>query len=226
MPQLSDEDGFTVDGDRLVRGLLEMLHYVARQSSNLPVITGVALRLDTDLELAAANGFRLAVHDPGIELKGNRTGHLAIVPASSAQALGTLWQKGDKPPDIDAAAAIRSIESRDCLMNMSVADLAVARRNLRMVEDGNHISFSFSTISLCSVLIQREFPRYRDMIPDTTGGRQVSVRAEELLRVVNQIASIAEEGANMARLRWSGNSSPSPLRQRISAIPRPPYLRW
>jgi hypothetical protein len=72
-----------------------------------------------------------------------------------------------------------------------------------MVEDGNHISFSFGVVSLCSALIQGEFPRYRDMIPDTTGGRQVSVSAEELLRVVNQIATIAEEGANMARLRWS-----------------------
>jgi DNA polymerase-3 subunit beta len=191
MPQLSDEDSFAVDGDRLVRGLLEMLPYVSRRD-NMPVITGVALRLGDELEMAAADGFRLAVHQSGIQLTGNGTGHMAVVPAASVHALGQLWRKGDKPPDIDAAGAVSQ-------MNLSVADLAVAKRNLRMVEDGNHISFSFGAIRMCSVLIQGDFPRYWDMIPDTEGGRSVGVNAEELLRVVNQIA-------NIARLRWSNDA--------------------
>jgi DNA polymerase III sliding clamp (beta) subunit (PCNA family) len=198
MPQLPDTDGFTVDGDRLVRSLLGVMPYVATRT-NLPILTGVAVRLGEELVLAAADGFRLAISQPGIELTGNGTGHVAIVPAAAVHALGQLWRKGDKPPAMDAASAVRQ-------MNMSVADLAVAKRNLRLAEDGNHISFSFGVIRMCSVLLQGEFPRYQQHIPDTQGGRRVSVSAEELLRVVNQIASIAEEGANMARLRWSNDT--------------------
>jgi DNA polymerase III sliding clamp (beta) subunit (PCNA family) len=198
MPQLPDTDGFTVDGDRLVRSLLGVMPYVATRT-NLPILTGVAVRLGEELVLAAADGFRLAISQPGIELTGHGTGHVAILPAAAVHALGQLWRKGDKPPAMDAAYVVRQ-------MNMSVADLAVAKRNLRLVEDGNHISFSFGVIRMCSVLLQGEFPRYQQHIPDTQGGRRVSVSAEELLRVVNQIASIAEEGANMARLRWSSDT--------------------
>ena len=193
-------DGFVVDGDRLVQGLLSVLPYVATKDTR-PVLTGVAMKLGQDLELVAADGFRLAIEQPGIPLTGNGTGHMAIVPGPTVHALGLLWKKGDKPPDLDAARAAGQTANSG---SIEIANLAVARRNLRMVEDGGHISFSFGSIRLTSQLLQGQFPHYQDLVPETAGGRRVSVSADELARVVNQVAEIAGAGSNMARLRWSG----------------------
>jgi DNA polymerase-3 subunit beta len=212
MPQPSETtgaEGFLVDGDRLVRGLLAVLPYAATKDTR-PVLTGVAMKLGQDLELVAADGFRLAIEQPGIPLTGNGTGHMAIVPGPTVHALGLLWKKGDKPPDLfdklttglDAARAAGQTANSG---SIEIANLAVARRNLRMVEDGGHISFSFGSIRLTSQLIQGEFPHYQDLVPETAGGRRVSVSADELARVVNQVAEIAGAGSNMARLRWSGD---------------------
>jgi len=199
MPQ-PPGDGFRVDGDRLVRGLPEMLPYASTDQKRAPIITGVAVRLAEELELASADGFRLAIFQPGIQLSGGETGHIAVVPGNTVKVLGTLWRKGDKPPDVDAAAIVGQTTNGG---SVDIGRLAVARRNLRMVEDRYHIRFSFGAISLCSVLLQGEFPRYRQFVPVTEVGRRVMVHAEELLRAVNQIAEIASEGANIARLRWS-----------------------
>jgi DNA polymerase III sliding clamp (beta) subunit (PCNA family) len=200
MPQPAG-DGFVVDGDRLVGGFLEVLPYLASEG-RAPVLTGVALKLDEELEMATADGYRLAIHRPGIQLSGGETGHLAVVPGNTARVLGQLWRKGDKPPDIDAAKIAGETTNGG---SVEIGRLAVARRNLRMVEDGNYISFSFGTITLCSALIQGTFPRYEDFVPETTGAGQVMVNAEELLRAVNQVANIAHQGSNVVRLRWTSD---------------------
>jgi DNA polymerase III subunit beta len=200
MPQ-PEGDGFTVDGDRLVGGFLEVLPYLASEG-RAPVLTGVALKLDEELEMATADGYRLAIHRPGIQLSGGETGHLAVVPGNTARVLGQLWRKGDKPPDIDAAKIAGETTNGG---SVEIGRLAVARRNLRMVEDGNYISFSFGTITLCSALIQGTFPRYEDFVPETAGAGQVVVNAEELLRAVNQVANIAHQGSNVVRLRWTSD---------------------
>jgi DNA polymerase III subunit beta len=201
MPQ-PQGDGFTVDGDRLVGGLQEVLPYVA-SDSRVPVLTGVAFRLDEELELVAADGYRLAIFQPGIQLSGGETGHLAVVPASAARVLGALWRKADKPPDIDAARIAGETANGGNAGSVQIGRLAIARRNLRLVEDGNHVRFSFGAVTLCSTLVQGSFPHYRDLVPDVAGGRRVMVNAEELLRVLNQVANIAHEGSNVARLRWT-----------------------
>ena len=46
-------------------------------------------------------------------------------------------------------------------------------------------------------------------MPDIQGGRRVTVNAEELLRVVNQVADIASSGSNVVRLRWAMPDRPS-----------------
>ena len=206
MPQPAG-DGFVVDGDRLVHGFLEVLPYVSTESAR-PVLTAVALKLGDELQMATADGFRLAIYQPGIPLRGTDTGHIALVPGKAAQVLGGLWRKGDKPPDIDAAAIVGETTNGGPEQgrrggSVHIGRLAVAKRNLRLVEDGNHIRFSFGSISLCSHLIQGEFPNYTHLVPVTEGGRRVMVHAEELLRAVNQVAEIASEGSNIARLRWS-----------------------
>jgi DNA polymerase-3 subunit beta len=200
MPAPSGEP-FVVDGDRLVSGLLRVQPYTSTDSAR-PVMTGVAMKLGEELEIAGADGYRLAVHQTGIKLNGGETGHMANVPGNVVKVLGRLWRRGDKPPDIDAAHIAGQTASGGSL---EAARLAVARRNIRMVEDGNHIRFSFGGITLCSALIQGQFPGYEYVIPETAGGRKVSVSAEELLRAVNQVEEIASGGNNICRLRWTAN---------------------
>jgi len=54
---------------------------------------------------------------------------------------------------------------------VQIGRLAVAKRNLRMVEDGNHLRFSFGAISMCCVLLLGQFPQYEHVIPERAGGR-------------------------------------------------------
>ena len=69
----------------------------------------MVLKLGEELEVAATDGFQWSIHQPGIPLSGGETGHLAIVPGDAVRVLGTLWRKGDKPPDIDAARIARPL---------------------------------------------------------------------------------------------------------------------
>ena len=201
-------DGFAVDGDKLVGSLRQVHPYISSEKAR-PVLTGVALKLGEELEVAAADGFQLAIDRPGIPLSGGETGHLAVVPGNAVKVLGTLWRKGDKPPDIDAAriagqATNAGPEHRRRGGSTQIGHLAVARRNIRLIEDGSNISFSFGTITMCSGLLQGDFPNYQSLIPDTEGGRRVMVNGEELLRALNQVANIADQGSSIARLNWSG----------------------
>ena len=193
-------DGFAVDGDKLVGSLRQVHPYISSEKAR-PVLTGVALKLGEELELAAADGFQLAIDQPGIPLSGGETGHLAIVPGDAVKVLDTLWRKGDKPPDIDAARIAGQTPNGG---SVQIGHLAVARRNIRLIEDGTNISFSFGTITMCSGLLQGDFPNYQSLIPDTEGRRRVMVNGEELLRALNQVANIADQGSSIARLSWSG----------------------
>ena len=199
MPQ-PEGDGFAVDGDKLVRSLLQLHPYTSSEKSR-PALTGVAMKLGDEMVLAAADGYRLAIDHPGIPLTGGETGHMAIVPGTAVRVLGTLWRKADKPPDINAAQIASQTTNGP---STQIGHLAVARRNIRMIEDGSHISFSFGTTALCCGLMQGDFPNYQSLIPDTEGGRKVQVNAEDLLRGLNQVANIAGQGSNIARLTWSG----------------------
>lgn len=190
---------FTVDGDKLVHGLLEIQLYASTEKAR-PVLTGVLLKLGHELDLAAADGFRLAVHQTGMELNGGETGHVAIVPGEAVKVLGNLWRRGDKPPDIDAAQIAGETATS---ASVQIGRLAVAKRKIRLVEDGGNISFTFGGITMCSHLIQGKFPRYDQLIPETEGGRKITVDAEELLRAVNQVAEVASSGSNICRLRWA-----------------------
>ena len=165
-------DGFAVDGDRFVGSLRQVHPYISSEKAR-PVLTGVAMKLAEEMEVVAADGFRLAIADPGIPLSGGETGHLAIVPGNAVRGLGTLWRKGDKPPDIDAARIAGQTPSapdhRRRGGSTQLGHLAVARRNIRMIEDGSNISFSFGAITMCSGLLQGDFPNHQLLIPDTGG---------------------------------------------------------
>lgn len=191
-------EGFRVDGDELVRALTQVEPYTSTEKSR-PILTGVAIKLAEDLEVAAANGFHLAVVQPDIQLSGDGVGHVAVLPGSSAKVLGQLWKNGDKAPDFNGAQAVGQTTNGGSL---DVARMAVAKRRLTMVEDGGHMQFAFGSVTLCSMLLQGEFPDYTQFIASAGQGRTITVSGEELARAVNQVADLASE-SNLVKLRWT-----------------------
>ncbi|MDP2661944.1 MAG: DNA polymerase III subunit beta, partial [Dehalococcoidia bacterium] len=153
-----------------------------------PVLLGVCLSLGETVEVAAADGFRLAVREvPGSLPHHNKR---VILPAGAVRALAHLWKLAGSAPDVHDMA--------------SVADLATARRLLRLEYSQTHARFTFGRVALRTQLIQGDFPRYHQLIPEATS--QVACMAGDLRRGVDLLARLASGGSGIIRLSWEGDT--------------------
>ena len=164
----------TVDGDVLIPALAAMLDYVATDGSR-PVLSGVFLLLGERLDLAAADGFRLASKTVPIRLvaEGMDT---VIVPAQTVRILEHLGRKA--PRDVPPVGTL--------------AQLVTAKRQLEISMDKTLLSIHFGHVTVVTHLVQGNPPDYRSLIPKEFGA-EVMVMAPELDRAVRSVLGIAKE---------------------------------
>jgi len=179
-PPMPEVDGVTLDLDeRLVHALKESVIYCAKEESR-PVLNGVTLSFGDELEVDAADGFRMAHAVVPISV-ASEAHRQVIVPAQTATLLGKLWKKSPSNPET---------------VTTTIADL-VSSRKLSLTLDKNKACFRFGRISLFTRLIEGTPPDFKRLIPRETP-KAVQFFAPELLRVVKQMEQIADK----VRLVW------------------------
>ena len=170
----------TVDGDVAaqvdpvaLRSAVTRVAFAAATEESRPVLTGVEMKLEGDtFSLAAADGFRLAVHH-GPLLAPVESEIKVIIPARTLHELNRLLVDQEEPVEIMMTPAKGQVMFR--------------------VKGGE-------TVEVVSQLLQGSFPNYEQLIPDRHDTRAI-LDLPALLRAVRTASIFARDGSNIIRLQ-------------------------
>ena len=167
------EDGLAAEVDPLVlKNAISRVSFAAATEESRPVLTGVEMKLDTGrFTMAAADGFRLAVHH-GALLKSAAEQVSVIIPARTMNELNRLI--GDREEGVEIL--------------MTPAKGQVMFR----VQGGD-------TVEIVSQLLQGTFPNYEQLIPQSYTTRAV-MDLPTVLRSARTASIFARDGSNIIRM--------------------------
>jgi len=167
------DDGISAQVDPLVlKSAIARVAFAAATEESRPVLTGVELKIEGErFSLAAADGFRLAVHH-GSLISKVESEIKVIIPARTLNELSRLLGDQEEPVDIMMTPAKGQVLFR--------------------VRGGE-------TVEVVSQLLQGAFPNYEQLIPERHDTRAI-LDLPALLRAVRTAAIFARDGSNIIRM--------------------------
>ena len=167
------DDGIAAEVDPLVlRSAITRVAFAAATEESRPVLTGVELKLDeSKFTMAAADGFRLAVHH-GALLKPVPEEMSVIIPARTMNELNRLISDREEPVEILMTPAKGQVMFR--------------------IRGGD-------TVEIVSQLLQGTFPNYEQLIPQSYTTRAV-MDLPTVLRAARTASIFARDGSNIIRM--------------------------
>lgn len=196
--QAPDEHQAQVDGDAFLAGLEQVAGFVAADTSR-PVITGVCVTLGDPVEVAGADGFRLAWQPLGFAIQPPDGISQLIIPAKSVAALMTIWRGASKTPAIPPHGEAPHHSS------IGIAKVAVAKRPMNLTFDKASLSCHFGGLKVITQLVDGTFPEYKSLIPQGQDQRIVFEAADFAL-ALRQLLHVGSQGSGVIRLSWEENA--------------------
>ncbi len=182
IPTVQDGHEGVLDGETFVRKLMAVLPYTAKEESR-PVLAAVCLSTGEALEVAGADGFRLAWEKIPGKLAGDEK---LLIPKQAVKLLEGLWKKAAVPDLQNASTPVQ---------------VALAKRPIRLTWKDGVLELRFDAVMITVRLMQGTFPDYPKLIPSECVS-SVTVRAEDLTRALLQVKSLAKSNAGIVRLVW------------------------
>ena len=185
------DDGIAAEVDPLVlRSAITRVAFAAATEESRPVLTGVELKLDeSKFTMAAADGFRLAVHH-GALLKPVPEEMSVIIPARTMNELNRLISDREEPVEILMTPAKGQVMFR--------------------IRGGDRVE-------IVSQLLQGTFPNYEQLIPQSYTTRAV-MDLPTILRAARTASIFARDGSNIIRMHlMPAEADTEPPKVEISA---------
>ncbi|MCD5404436.1 MAG: DNA polymerase III subunit beta [Dehalococcoidia bacterium] len=185
------DDGIAAEVDPFVlRSAITRVAFAAATEESRPVLTGVELKLDeSKFTMAAADGFRLAVHH-GALLKAVPEEMSVIIPARTMNELNRLISDREEPVEILMTPAKGQVMFR--------------------IRGGD-------TVEIVSQLLQGTFPNYEQLIPQSYTTRAV-MDLPTVLRAARTASIFARDGSNIIRMHlMPAEADTEPPKVEISA---------
>ena len=155
----------------VLRRAIGMVAFSAASDESRPVLTGVQVKLhETSLEMAAADGFRLAVYT------------------------GRLPQQLDQEEEVKVIVPARALQELQRLASEQSSPVRVT-----LSPERGQAMFKMEHAELVSQLLQGTFPNYEQLIPDRYETRAV-MELDDLKRATQSAAVFARDGSNIVRL--------------------------
>ncbi len=160
-----------------LRGAIARVAFAAATEESRPVLTGVEVKLQEGrFTMAAADGFRLAVHH-GVLTQSTPEEMSIIIPARTMNELNRLLGDHDEPVEIMLTPQKGQVMFR--------------------VQGGD-------TVELVSQLLQGTFPNYDQLIPQSYTTRAI-LDSQATLRATRTAAIFARDGSNIIRMHVMPN---------------------
>ncbi len=155
-----------------LRSAIARVAFAAATEESRPVLTGVEVKLrEGAFTMAAADGFRLAVHH-GELLQSTPEEMSVIIPARTMNELQRLLGENSEPVDI-----MLTPQRGQVMFRLRGGD----------------------TVELVSQLLQGTFPNYDQLIPQSYTTRAI-LDLQETLRAARTAAIFARDGSNIVRM--------------------------
>ncbi len=184
----------TVQGDRLVKTLKDMLPYCSKEDSK-PILTGVNVNMLGDrIEVAGADGFRLGLKELPIAIAPTDTIKHIIISAKAVDVLHHLWSK-----------APRLKEKAESFIDSIMPD-----PKLSLQFDGNWLQAEFDGVVFIAKLIQGSYPSVLQLVP-TGNDNVVQVYAPDLEQALKRVMQPARKGSGIVRFQWETVNNESRL---------------
>ena len=167
------DDGLAAEVDpQVLKNAITRVAFAAATEESRPVLTGVEIKLEeSKFTMAAADGFRLAVHH-GALLKPVLVEVSVIIPARTMNELNRLIGDRDEPVEI-----LMTPERGQVMFRVRGGD----------------------TIEIVSQLLQGTFPNYEQLIPQSYTTRAV-MDLPTVLRAARTASIFARDGSNIIRM--------------------------
>ncbi len=185
------DDGIAAEVDPVVfKSAISRVAFAAATEESRPVLTGVELKLnESQFTMAAADGFRLAVHH-GALLQAVPEEISVIIPARTMNELNRLIGDQEEPVEILMTPAKGQVMFR--------------------VRGGE-------TVEIVSQLLQGTFPNYEQLIPQSYTTRAV-MDLPTILRAARTASIFARDGSTIIRMHlMPAASDAEPPKVEISA---------
>jgi len=193
IPGVGDGMTYEIAPDDLRLAINQVVFATATEDTR-PVLTGVSAELEGDtMTMAAADGFRLAIHKAPLATPAKEKVEI-IIPGRSLNELGRLLADQEEPVQIAISANKSQILFR---LNVTLGETK-------------------ARVELVSQLLQGTFPNYRQLIPQTYSTRAVA-STTDFLRATRTAAIFARDGSGIVRLQVTPGAQDQEGKIRISA---------
>ena len=233
IPPVEDGDTIPLDPGALRRSI-DYVAFAAATDDSRPVLTGVHFGIrEGALKLAAADGFRLAVHT--VALSGEPPEREAVVPARALDELGRLLTERARllserlrlidriRRDADVAEADETDEEAprrigDAAEQLPDADSGRDENMVRMTFNAasTQVQFDLGHATLSAQLVQGTFPNYEQLIP-TSHATRTEVVLGEFMRETRIASIFARDGSGIVRLVASPGADGAPGQLAVTA---------
>jgi DNA polymerase III sliding clamp (beta) subunit (PCNA family) len=212
-PSLKPAGEGKVDADLFLKTATALTRYAATDGSR-PVLQCVCITLGGPLEMASADGFRLAWQTLPVALPAPNSPPIPftqlLLPAEAVHALAKVWAVMEKMPSVDDQSVVSDPTKGDGKFRLALQAVAKRLATVRFTQDA--LSFEYGAVTIRVQLAQGSFPDYHQLIP-TDLPNKVSFDAEQALRVLKSVAAVAAAGSEkrtdghktpIVRLQWAG----------------------
>lgn len=205
-PSLKPAGEGQVDADLFLKTATALTKYAATEASR-PTLQCVCVTLGAPLEMATADGFRLAWQTIPMALPTLGSPPIPftqlLLPTEAVHALARVWKLMEKTASTDGQSAPDGSDPTKGDGKFRLAMSAVAKRlaTVRFTQDA--LSFEHGAVTIRVQLNAEAFPDYHQLIP-TDLPLKVSFDAEQALRVLKSVAAVAADGSGIVRLQWAG----------------------
>jgi hypothetical protein len=203
-PQLRPAGEGQVDGDLFLKTATDLTKYAATEDSR-PALQCVCVTLGAPLEMASADGFRLAWQTIPAALPALGSPPIPftqlLLPTEAVHALAKVWKVMEKMPSVDDQSGVSDPTKGDGKFRLALQAVAKRLATVRFTQDA--MSFEHGAVTIRVQLPTGEFPNYHQLIPADLPNK-VSFDAEQALGVVKSVAAVAADGSGIVRLQWAG----------------------
>ena len=219
IPPVEDGDTIPLDRDALRRSI-EYVSFAAATDDSRPVLTGVHFGIrEGALKLAAADGFRLAVHT--VQLQGEPPEREAVVPARALEELGRLLGERRLRAIEEAHRAISEEDTSRASEQLDEMDKTQSGEGGTDVEmtfnaASTQVQFYLGHAKISAQLVQGTFPNYEQLIP-TGHATRTEVGLGEFTRETRIASIFARDGSGIVRLVASPGADGAPGQLAVTA---------
>ncbi len=180
-PHVEENVAIDFDGDKLVGAMMSVIDYCAVEDKR-PILGCVNMSISDAVEIAAADGFSLAIQTLPVALPVQDN---INIPSDTVRILDHLW--GKLPP----SAPLRE----DLILQI------LNKRIIRIIHDKEKIMFKFGVVTMRAALTEGTFPNYHQLVPQEP---PMSVRffAQDLERAVLSVKLLSKDSKELVRLEW------------------------